>query len=195
MKNNQIFSLKKILSHFKLINQPSEKSGGSFLLTAKFVTVFFVILLVFAESPWAVKKTKDDAYIDMGNQVIRDTKLNKMWTKTGSYFELKKWLHWEKSKQFAKRKNQVRFGDFNDWRLPTRKELKSLYNRGLKGQWSYEKSERIYTTSHFNLAYCYFWTSERFDDELVWQVSLCNGRAYKTGPDNYPGNSVLLIRP
>ncbi len=194
MKNNQKFPLKKMLSHYKLINQPSEKSGGPFLLTVKFVTVFFVILLVFAESPLAVKK-QAGTYTKMGNEVIKDNKLNKMWTKTGSYFELKKWLSWDMSKQYAKRKNQLQFGDFNDWRLPTRKELKSLYNRGLKGQWSYEKSERIYTNSLFNLAYCYFWTSERFDDELIWQVSLCNGRAYKTGPNNYPGNSVLLIRP
>lgn len=195
--NNQCFFLilKKMFSLFGLTNQFSEKSSkGGLSLTVKFLAVFFVVLLIFAE-PSRAEKKQDGVYTDMGNGTIKDDKHNRSWTKTGSFFELKKWLSWEMSKDYAKKKNKEKFGGFSDWRLPTRKELKSLFDRRKKGKWTYEKSERFYISAVFELAYCYFWTSEGFDDKLVWQVSLCNGRAYTTGPNNYPGNSVLLVRP
>jgi len=151
-----------------------------------------VVLIVFFAS-FAVTAA-EKRYKDMKNGTIYDAALQKTWLRDDSYKDKNEWLNWAQAQQYMKHKNIVMEAAFSDWRLPTRKELKSLYDRK-KGHPTYDKSTNIYHSKLFNTAFCYFWTNEVMYENLIWQVSLCNGKAYPTLEHNGPGNSVLLIRP
>jgi len=151
-----------------------------------------VVLIVFFVS-FAVTAA-EKRYKDMKNGTIYDANLQKTWLRDDSYKDKNEWLNWRQAQEYIRHKNMAMEADFSDWRLPTRKELKSLYDRR-SGQPTYDQSTNIYHSKLFNTAFCYFWTNEIMYENLIWQVSLCNGKAYPTLEHNGPGNSVLLIRP
>ena len=40
-----------------------------------------------------------------------------------------KWLNWVQCRDYAKELNQSQYAGYNDWRLPTTEEAKSLYDK------------------------------------------------------------------
>lgn len=74
------------------------------------------------------KKVGRYGYFDNGDGTITNTKTGLMWTREDSYSELGKCMDWTASKKYV---GNLRTGGHMDWRLPTMKELKTLYNRRL----------------------------------------------------------------
>jgi hypothetical protein len=140
-------------------------------------------------------KDLGNEYIDKGDGTIQDNFLGKIWTKTDSYNDLKRWINLKEASEHINEINRKKRGGFSDWRLPSREEIKTLFSQKHKGKKTFDKSETLWISEVFNFSYCYFWTNEKIDDEYVWQASLCNGKAYKTGKNNSPGNAAVLIRP
>lgn len=68
----------------------------------------------------------DRRYIDNGSGVIKDTNTGLMWTKEDSYAATGNCMDWNASKSYVSRLNT---GGFSDWRLPTVKELKGVYEK------------------------------------------------------------------
>ncbi len=71
-------------------------------------------------------RSKDGRFIDNENGTITDTKTNLMWTKTDSYSDLGNCLGWDESREYASR---LSTGGYSDWRMPTMKELKSIFEK------------------------------------------------------------------
>jgi len=70
--------------------------------------------------------SKDGRFIDNENGTITDTKTNLMWAKTDSYSGLGNCLDWDESREYVSR---LGTGGYSDWRMPTVKELKSIFEK------------------------------------------------------------------
>ena len=71
-------------------------------------------------------RSKDGRFIDNENGTITDTKTNLMWVKTDSYSDLENCLGWDESREYVSR---LSTGGYSDWRMPTVKELKSIFEK------------------------------------------------------------------
>ena len=71
--------------------------------------------------------SQDKRFIDNGDATITDTKTGFMWMKEDSYQYKGHWLSWFEAADYIEELNQERFADYLDWRLPTVKELTTLY--------------------------------------------------------------------
>ena len=58
---------------------------------------------------------------------ITDTKTGLMWLKEDSYLHAGHWLNWFESTQYVNKLNEEGFANQNDWRIPTIKELTTIY--------------------------------------------------------------------
>jgi len=65
---------------------------------------------------------------DDENTVI-DIERKLVWLKQDTYQMTGKWLNWVQSGEYAKELNQSHYAGYNNWRLPTLEEAKSLYNK------------------------------------------------------------------
>jgi len=74
-----------------------------------------------------VQYSEDKRFIDNGDLTITDTKTGFMWMKEDSYQYKGHWLSWFEAEDYVEELNQERFADYLDWRLPTIKELTTLY--------------------------------------------------------------------
>jgi hypothetical protein len=96
-----------------------------------FFGVFALILLAALTagqvSGEPVKYSEDKRFIDNGDNTITDTKTGFMWMKQDSYQYKGHWLNWFEAEDYIEELNQERFADYLDWRLPTVKELTTLY--------------------------------------------------------------------
>ena len=90
----------------------------------KKLSLILSIVFLCSSYVYAEKRSADGRYIDLGNGVINDTKTGLMWTQKDSYVDLGKSLSWNESNDYVK---ELTSGGYNDWRLPTIAELKTIY--------------------------------------------------------------------
>ena len=92
------------------------------------VSLIITSLLGTPESVRAeVVQSEDKRYTDNGDRTILDSKTGLMWMKNDSYLHTGHWLNWHESKIYVKGLNKVGFANHFDWRLPTKQELRSLF--------------------------------------------------------------------
>ncbi len=72
-------------------------------------------------------QSQDKRYTDNGDGTISDSKTGLMWMKNDSYLHTGHWLNWHEAKIYVKGLNKVGFANHFDWRLPTKQELRSLF--------------------------------------------------------------------
>jgi hypothetical protein len=65
---------------------------------------------------------------DNKDGTISDNATGLMWKNADSYLQLDKWLSWDEAKVFVKVLNQEGFADYEDWKMPTRKETLTIYD-------------------------------------------------------------------
>lgn len=81
------------------------------------------------------KRSADGRFIDHGDGTITDTNTGLIWTKKDSYADLGKCLNWHDSKNYVSRLNT---GGVSDWRLPTVRELRMIYEKSKKHEMGFE---------------------------------------------------------
>ncbi|NIP99230.1 MAG: DUF1566 domain-containing protein, partial [Nitrospinaceae bacterium] len=129
----------------------------------------------------------DDArFTDNQDGTVTDHSSGLMWKKKDSYQEEKKWMNWEMAKDFVKRMNEKKFAGFSDWRLPTREELKTLYDESKSIPWKYYwTTNEVHIDPVFGNTSCCFWSSETYGKKYAWSFNFIRGKAYpspKAGP-------------
>ena len=110
-------------------------------------------------------------YIDKGNGTVADQKSGLLWQKADSYHERKQGMNWYEALEYIDLKNSEKFAGFDDWRLPTLKELKTLYDtsRPIKSK----DSERIGLSKLFRSGGSYYlWTNTERGLENAWYFGL-----------------------
>jgi hypothetical protein len=148
-----------------------------------------------------LKLSGDPRYRNNKDGTVTDLKFGLMWKLQDSYQEKKEWTNWEVAQVYVEEKNKQKFAGHSDWRLPTRKELLTLYEKDKSIPWFYYwTTNEVHMDQIFGYTSCCFWTSEEHKGEYAWHVNFLRGKAYpgiKKGKKNQAAGSASLsvVRP
>ena len=154
------------------------------------------ILSLTEEKP-ELKPSNDPRFKDNNDGTVTDLQEGLMWKKIDLYQEKKIWSSWEDSQKLIESFNKESYAKYSDWRLPTRKELESLYEEDKKVPWKYYWTENvIHIDPIFGHSHCCFWSSELYKDKYAWGFNYIGGRDYPSmkGGGQYH-LSLSTIRP
>ncbi len=116
--------------------------------------IFFSILLLFLFTPFNYVRAQE-RFVDNADGTITDTMLNLMWAKTDNQGN----INWRQAQKWAKYTFPYTLpNSYDNWRLPTFDELKTLYDKNNK----YETGcgQKVKINSAFELTCGWLWTSE-----------------------------------
>ncbi len=82
-------------------------------------------------------------FIDNGDGTVSDNENQLMWKKTDSMNDLKKWVNYQDSADYARELNENKFAGYENWRLPTRDELSTIYDKSWTIKDRFEKDIHI----------------------------------------------------
>lgn len=141
-----------------------------------------------------LEPSNDPRFQDNKDGTVTDLKEGLMWKQQDSYQELKQWLNWKMAHDYINKINGSHFAGHDDWRLPTRKELKTLYDESKSIPWDYYwTTNKLHIDPIFGYTSCCFWTSETHKDIYAWTFNFIRGKAYPS-PKEGPGLSLSVIR-
>ena len=78
-------------------------------------------------------------FTDNKDGSITDHEAELMWAREDSWQTRANWFTWDESKQYAQDLNNDKFAGYQDWRLPYRYELESLYDASKSNKDKYSK--------------------------------------------------------
>ncbi|MCS5639960.1 MAG: DUF1566 domain-containing protein [Candidatus Marinimicrobia bacterium] len=84
-----------------------------------------------------------DRFILDGEHAVIDRETNLMWVRTDSMNDLEKWVNYQESVDYIRNLCEKKVAGFNDWRLPSRKEMNTLYNESYSLKDKFEKDIHI----------------------------------------------------
>ena len=68
-------------------------------------------------------------FVSGGENTVIDTKDCLMWKRTDSMNDMEKWVNYQESTDYVRELCEKNFAGFYNWRLPTRDEMSTLYNK------------------------------------------------------------------
>ena len=103
-------------------------------------------------------------------------------------------MNWHDANVFVKKLNDNQFAGKSDWRLPTRKELATLYDETKEVPWKYYWTENmVHIDPIFGNTGCCFWTSEEKKD-FAYGYNFIRGQSYMSMKGGIQ-KSLTVIRP
>ena len=88
------------------------------------------------EEEWGDEEEEDVAvieeevpnFVDNGDGTISDTRSNLMWKKDDSFKEFGYGINWFEAQDYCEMLNEKQFAGYDDWRLPSGEEAKSVFS-------------------------------------------------------------------
>jgi len=71
---------------------------------------------------------EQERFVDNSDETVSDRKTGLMWKKTDSMIDLKKWVNYQESVDYVRELKAKKFCGYDDWRLPTKDEMQTLYD-------------------------------------------------------------------
>jgi len=106
------------------------------------------------EQAAALEAKSDGRFMNNGNGTVTDTRTGLMWAAKDNGRDIK----WADAKSYCE---NYRGGSYSDWRMPTKDELKGLYDAGKARPLACEKSYKIHiATVLIDVTCFYLWSSE-----------------------------------
>jgi hypothetical protein len=131
--------------------------------------------------PGAVAKGEDsERFKDNKDGTIFDAQENKIWILKDSYQALKKWINWNEAQEYIIDLNKEKFAGSDQWRLPTKEELASLYDEKKTVEWNYYWTRNeVHIDPIFGQSSCCYWSSQSYKkEEMAWGFNYIRGKAY-----------------
>ena len=85
-----------------------------------------------------------DRFILSGEHTVIDTETRLMWMRTDSMNDMEKWVNYQESVDYVRDLCESQIAGFNDWRLPSREEMGTLFNK------SYSLKDKFGKNIHIN---------------------------------------------
>ena len=70
-----------------------------------------------------------DRFILAGEHTVIDIENRLMWMRTDSMNDMEKWVNYQESVDYVKNLCESNISGFSDWRLPSREEMGTLFNK------------------------------------------------------------------
>jgi hypothetical protein len=86
----------------------------------------------------------NDAFVDNGDGTVTSKTHNLMWCKTDSMQDLKKWVNYQDAADYVRVMNENKYAGYDDWRLPKRDEMSTLFDT------SFENTDQFGKTIHIS---------------------------------------------
>tara|TARA_B100000686_G_scaffold140937_1_gene148508 strand:- start:1653 stop:2078 length:426 start_codon:yes stop_codon:yes gene_type:complete len=87
--------------------------------------------------------SEDNIFIDNGDGTLTSKSHNLMWCKTDSMIDLKKWVNYQESVDYMRGLNENRYAGYDDWRLPSRDEMLTLFDKNFENKDHFGKTIHI----------------------------------------------------
>ena len=85
-----------------------------------------------------------ERFIDNHDGTITDSTTGLLWMQQDAWQKEAKWFTWDEAIELANYFNAIKFGGFQDWRLPIEEEIKSLYHEEAINQDKYGKEMHLW---------------------------------------------------
>ncbi|MFQ5445177.1 MAG: DUF1566 domain-containing protein [Nitrospinales bacterium] len=130
---------------------------------------------------------------------VVDSEEDLQWSVKDSRQELGKWLNWDEANSYVKACNEQKYLGYNDWRLPTKSELRSL----LRNEKAYREiflkqkaGKPIRRVANYQAGgETSVWTSETRYDSYAWKCYFPGAREVCVEQSvSTTGTSVRLVR-
>ena len=82
-------------------------------------------------------------FVDNGDDTVTSIEHGLMWVKTDSMNDLKKWVNYQDSVDYVRELNSKIFAGYEDWRLPIKDEMSTLYHKDLENKDQFGKTIHI----------------------------------------------------
>ena len=80
-----------------------------------------------------------DRFILAGELTVVDTETRLMWMRTDSMNDMEKWVNYQESVDYVRNLCESNIAGFSDWRLPSREEIDTLFNKSYSIKDKFEK--------------------------------------------------------
>ncbi|QPJ60938.1 MAG: DUF1566 domain-containing protein [Candidatus Nitronauta litoralis] len=78
-----------------------------------------------------VEQPAAERFVEGDDSTVIDTRRRLVWMKFDSWQIKQKWINWNEAREFSDEMNNIQFAGYNNWRLPTADEVKSLFDKKL----------------------------------------------------------------
>ena len=87
--------------------------------------------------------SKKERFIDNQNGTVTDSTTELMWMQEDAWQKEAKWFTWDEAIELANYFNSIKFGGFQDWRLPTEDEIQTIYHEQATNLDKYGKENHL----------------------------------------------------
>jgi hypothetical protein len=117
---------------------------------------------------------EQERFVDNGDETVIDHELGLMWKKTDSMSDLKKWVNYQEAVDYARELRENKFAGYDDWRLPTKDEMLSLYDESLSQTDKFGKT--IHISGKFTSGCGFSMIAKQVDGRMrTWVLNLRDG--------------------
>jgi len=110
-------------------------------------------------NPESPSKIEIARFAEGSEHTVIDVRKRLVWLKKDTWQLTGKWLSWSQVREYAKELCLQKYDGYNDWRLPTAEEAKSLFNKEFENKDN--MGQRAYLPSIFDSGFGFLcWTSD-----------------------------------
>jgi hypothetical protein len=130
-----------------------------------------------------LKYTDNEYELQSDGKVVYDKATGLMWQQSGS----NSYMSFGAAKKYIVKLNSKNFAGYNNWRLPTLEEAKSLLEP------KRNETNNLYIDPIFNKMQEWIWTSDQYSAWSGWVVSFSYGYCYSIDFGSYYYNYVRAV--
>jgi hypothetical protein len=86
----------------------------------------------------------ENMFVDNGDGTVTSKAHGLMWCKTDSMNDLKKWVNYQESADYARGLREEKYAGYDDWRLPNKDEMVTVFDK------KFENTDQFGKTSHIS---------------------------------------------
>lgn len=132
------------------------------------------------------------------NGTVVDTEEDLQWALKDSRRELGKWLNWDEANSYVNACNEQKYLGYNDWRLPTKSEVRSLFRNdgAYRTIFLQQKAKPVRRVANYQAGgETSVWTSEARYDSYAWKCYFPGAREVCVEQSvSTTGTSARLVR-